>query len=101
MLCFEKMFIHPGESLTYFCQKTHNDDAVILYPTQQLYLNYFFNIISGIKFNTQKYVLQKVIFSEIPSLQKNPHDFSAKKPIKPYIQIYKDGKTVYNSIKDN
>ncbi|KRX04032.1 C2 domain [Pseudocohnilembus persalinus] len=103
LLCLNKKFNHPGEALTYYCRATKTRDQKILFPSQQLYLNYFANIMNGLKLNNKPAYIHKIILSEVPKIIKNQNSKSGQKfkddgMFRPYVQVFKESKSIYNSL---
>ncbi|EAS06714.2 PTEN tumor-suppressor protein C2 domain protein (macronuclear) [Tetrahymena thermophila SB210] len=98
LLCLNKTFNHPGEALTFFCKQTKTKDLKILFPSQQLYLNYFANILSGVKLNNKPLKLKKIIFSEVPKIMRKDEKGNEDISFRPYLQLFKDSQIIYNSL---
>lgn len=41
------IYSHPGEGITHFCDKTGLKEQEVIFPTQNIYVQYFTNIYDG------------------------------------------------------
>ena len=121
-----KYFDHPSEAFLHFCKILKLDESKVLFPSQEIYMKYFSHIIDGFKvfffkkkiwhwiflFNKKKKMnrkpikIIKIMFSDIPKMTvpvKNPQGREEMKQenFRPYLQIFRDSKIVFNSLNNN
>ncbi|CAK73650.1 unnamed protein product (macronuclear) [Paramecium tetraurelia] len=84
---------YPGECLLRVCEKTNTKDFQALFPSQHQYITYVGNVLNGLKLNSSCLRLISIVISGIPKVQ-NCTMF------RPYIQLFKNDKSIFNSLTD-
>ncbi|CAD8148396.1 unnamed protein product [Paramecium octaurelia] len=84
---------YPGECLLRVCEKTNTKDFQALFPSQHQYITYVGNVLNGLKLNSSCLRLISIVISGIPKVQ-NCTMF------RPYIQLFKNDKPIFNSLTD-
>ncbi|CAD8068749.1 unnamed protein product [Paramecium sonneborni] len=84
---------YPGECLLRVCQKINTKDFQALFPSQHKYITYVGNVLNGLKLNSLCLRLISIVISGIPKVQ-NCTMF------RPYIQLFKNDKPIFNSLTD-
>lgn len=82
----------PNETLIKVCQATNVRDFQALFPSQHLYLTYAENLLNGLRPNATPLRLQSIIFSHVPEVR------GVKRHFTPYVQLFREGKIVFNSL---
>jgi len=101
LLSLLKVVNHPMEALTYFCNKLQINDDSFLLPSQKLCIRNFANLMDDIKLNDKAVVIDKIILSEVPKLTlggkdgKKVHELDE---LRPYVQIFKGSKAIFNHL---
>jgi len=100
------MFTTASEALAFVTKRLEHVDPSIQSleaSCNLIYLNYYTSIYGDVSFNWKKIRIKKIIFSETPDIILLPEH--GKDPIlnqiryiRPYLQIFKRGKIVYNSL---
>lgn len=99
-------FSSPLESLTYIGERKGIQSELLTIPSQRRYVNYFANILAGVKPSSEPLLLRRVIINSIPNFNKNSlindsnnthntnHTNQSLSGCCPYIQIFKCGKLI-------
>lgn len=87
-------FDSPMQALQYVAQRRGTVVDYLTIPSQRRYLQYFSNLLDGVKPNSEPLLLRRVIINSIPIFGKfNPEDEHSQGCC-PYIQLFKNGKLI-------
>ena len=106
-LCWvgEAGFSTPTKALNYISQCKKIDVETLTIPSQVRYVNYFANMLDGIRPSQPPILLKRIIMSEAPKFEKYVNQLSENDSdgdnctvgCAPYIQIFKSGKLIFTA----
>eukprot|EP01031_Cornospumella_fuschlensis_P029186 gene29185-35224_t len=82
----------PSQALTYIASRRYTTVEYLTIPSQRRYLQYFSNLLDGVKPSPQRLRLRRVIISPIPPIGEHP--VTGEKGFCPYVQLFKNGKLI-------
>jgi protein-tyrosine phosphatase len=86
-------FSTPMEALNYVAQMRNVSTNYLVIPSQRRYVQYFSNMLDGVRPRPEPLVLKKIIFNTIPVFGDNGAG-EANSGCCPYIQLFKCGKLI-------
>ena len=86
-------FLAPMEALQYIAERRGLTIEALTIPSQRRYIQYFSNILDGVKPRSEAMVLRRCILHSIPKFSHRSDDAGCC----PYIQIFKNGKLLANA----
>lgn len=89
-------FQSPSEALQYVADRRNVSISSLTIPSQQRYIQYFSNMLDGVRPRSQPVVLKRIIFHGIPIFG-NQGDNDAGEGCCPYLQLFKCGKLLASS----
>lgn len=106
-LCWvgEAGFDTPTKALNYLAECKKIEIETLTIPSQVRYVNYFANMLDGIRPSQPPLLLRRIIMSEAPKLEKYSSEMSDKDSdgdncrvgCAPYVQIFKGGKLIFTA----
>jgi hypothetical protein len=87
-------FDSPMQALTYVAQRRSTAVDYLTIPSQRRYLQYFSNLLDGVKPNSEPLLLRRIIINSIPGFGYMNSEDSSTQGCCPYIQIFKNGKLI-------
>lgn len=90
-------FDSPMQALQYVAQRKNTAVDYLTIPSQRRYIQYFSNLLDGVKPNSEPLLLRRVLINSIPSFGSSPNGL---KGCCPYIQLFKNGKLVASAAID-
>lgn len=92
-------FDSPFEALQYIAQRRRTTIETLTIPSQRRYLQYFSNMLDGVKPSSEPLVLTRVVIKHIPivEFQKDEKDQTEKGGCRLYIQLFKSGTLMVSS----
>jgi tensin len=82
------------EALQYIADRKRISVDYLTIPSQQRYVQYFSNMLDGVKPRSEHLLLRRVIMNSIPSFGSNDTDVGCC----PYIQLFKNGKLIATAV---
>eukprot|EP00347_Sterkiella_histriomuscorum_P007642 403348134 len=120
---YHKEFTGSRETLKFICQLQNTTPEELLYPSQMRYLSYFQEVIHGYIPLNKPLILQRIIMNGIPDIESeleedgqidteesNDETLDKNSPGKrvrqkalcaPYIQLFKNGQRLFQSVQKN
>lgn len=86
-------FESPMQALQYVAQRRSTAVDILTIPSQRRYIQYFTNLLDGIKPNSDPLLLRRIIINTVPVFGKATED-SSSVGCCPYIQLFKNGKLI-------
>lgn len=86
-------FDSPMQALQYVAQRKNTVVDYLTIPSQRRYIQYFSNLLDGVKPNSEPLLLRRIIINAIPTFGVSP-DSQQLPGCCPYIQLFKNGKLV-------
>lgn len=101
-LAWTGQFLSPMEALQYVSEKRNTSIEKITIPSQRRYIQYFTNMMDGVKPRSSPLLLRRVIMNTIPvfSTRKSQDEDGTEietSGCSPYLQIFKGGKLVFTT----
>jgi hypothetical protein len=93
LLCWIGEFSSPIEALQYISERKGISPDKLTIPSQRRYIQYFSNMIDGVKPRSEPLLLRRVIMNTIPIFGENK-DTPGSLGCRPYIQLFKNGKLI-------
>ena len=82
------------EALQYIADRKRISVDYLTIPSQQRYVQYFSNMLDGVKPRSEHLLLRRVIVNAIPNFGSNGTDVGCC----PYIQLFKNGKLIATAV---
>jgi hypothetical protein len=92
-------FDSPMQALQYVAQRKNTHVDYLTIPSQRRYIQYFSNLLDGVRPNSEPILLRKVIINSIPTLGAVPEKQN-QQGCCPYIQLFKNGKLIASAAVD-
>ncbi len=83
-------FASPAEALQYIADRKRISVDYLAIPSQQRYVQYFSNMLDGVKPRSEHLLLRRVIINSIPNFGSDGVNVGCT----PYIQLFKNGKLI-------
>lgn len=83
-------FASPAEALQYIADRKRISMDYLAIPSQQRYVQYFSNMLDGVKPRSEHLLLRRVIINSIPNFGSDGTNVGCT----PYIQLFKNGKLI-------
>lgn len=93
VLCWIGEFASPALALEYISERKGISVDTLTIPSQRRYVQYFSNMIDGVKPRSEPLLLRRVIMNTIPIFGNN-NIAQDSVGCKPYIQLFKNGKLI-------
>jgi tensin len=87
-------FDSPMQALQYVANRRNTVVDYLTIPSQRRYIQYFSNLLDGVRPNSEPLILRRVIINSIPIFGKFSSDDEATSGCCPYIQLFKNGKLI-------
>ena len=87
-------FSSPMEALQYIADRKRISVDYLTIPSQQRYVQYFSNMLDGVKPRSEHLLLRRVIINAIPNYGSNGTEVGCC----PYIQLFKNGKLISTAV---
>lgn len=86
-------FDSPMQALQYVAQRRGSTVEFLTIPSQRRYIQYFSNMLDGIRPNSEPLLLRRIILNSIPKFSTLP-DSPDTDGCCPYVQLFKNGKLI-------
>jgi protein-tyrosine phosphatase len=90
-------FDSPMSALQYVAQRRSTAVDYLTIPSQRRYIQYFSNLLDGVKPSSEPLLLRRIIINSIPAFGYMNPDEATSLGCCPYIQLFKNGKLVASS----
>jgi protein-tyrosine phosphatase len=90
-------FDSPMQALQYVAQRRSTAVDYLTIPSQRRYIQYFSNLLDGVKPSSEPLLLRRIIINSIPAFGCMNPDETSTLGCCPYIQLFKNGKLVASS----
>lgn len=90
-------FESPMQALQYVAQRKNTAVDYLTIPSQRRYIQYFSNLLDGVKPSSEPLLLRRVIINSVPVFGIAPN---GHKGCCPYVQLFKNGKLVASAAID-
>ncbi len=87
-------FDSPMQALQYVANRRGTVVDYLTIPSQRRYIQYFSNLLDGVRPNSEPLVLRRVIINSIPIFGEFSSENGLLKGCCPYIQLFKNGKLI-------
>jgi hypothetical protein len=93
-------FNSPMEALTYIAERKSSSIDILTIPSQRRYIQYFSNVLDGVRPRGEPLLLRRIIMNGIPKYGENNQVSgpSSSAGCCPYIQLFKNGKILANGL---
>jgi hypothetical protein len=96
-------FNSPMEALTYIAERKSSSIDILTIPSQRRYIQYFSNVLDGVRPRGEPLLLRRIIMNGIPRYGDSTSDPSHTSAVSaagccPYIQLFKNGKILANGL---
>jgi hypothetical protein len=94
-------FNSPMEALTYISDRKQSSIDILTIPSQRRYIQYFSNVLDGVRPRGEPLLLRRVIMNGIPRYGENRRGENSSIDTSgccPYIQLFKNGKILANGL---
>lgn len=90
-------FDSPMQALQYVALRKNTAVEYLTIPSQRRYIQYFSNLLDGVKPNSEPLLLRRIIINSVPIFGTAP---TGVKGCCPYVQLFKNGKLVASAAVD-
>lgn len=92
-------FNSPMEALTYIAERKNSSIDILTIPSQRRYIQYFSNVLDGVRPRGEPLLLRRIIMNGIPKYgAKADNNSNEVVGCCPYIQLFKNGKIIANGL---
>jgi protein-tyrosine phosphatase len=92
-------FSSPMEALNYVAIRKHSNVDALTIPSQRRYIQYFSNVLDGVRPRAEPLLLRRVIMNGIPRYGQSDADSDADTSgCCPYLQLFKNGRIIANAV---
>ena len=108
LLFYKGVYQHPAEAIVFLCKSLEMPESTVLDACSSVYANYFSLLISDIKLNSRKVIIQKIVVNELPSTKKRIEHIIGSEETesgkqeemvqRPYLQLFSQNKLLFSSL---
>lgn len=92
-------FSSPMEALNYVAIRRNSNVDALTIPSQRRYIQYFSNVLDGVRPRAEPLLLRRVIMNGIPGYGQSDVDSDADTTgCSPYLQLFKNGRIIANAV---